>query len=159
VSRGPGRLQAGIMAVMRNHGGYWTAANLAQALLASRSVAATSSVRRALLKLERQGLISAEPAAGGIRFWQLTETELKRRKREERKQRRQAHEEAKFHSIFDELDRKMVKANDPAKLKLAKTLGLLGSDRDGEILSAARAAERQRKELDLSWAVLRGLQE
>jgi DNA-binding GntR family transcriptional regulator len=76
VSRGPGRLQAGIMAVMRNHGGYWTAANLAQALLASRSVAATSSVRRALLKLERQGLISAEPAAGGIRFWQLTETEL-----------------------------------------------------------------------------------
>jgi hypothetical protein len=53
----------------------------------------------------------------------------------------------------------MVKANDPAKLKLAKTLGLLGSDRDGEILSAARAAERQRKELDLSWAVLRGLQE
>jgi hypothetical protein len=34
---------------------------------------------------------------------------------------------------------------------LVKSLGMLGSDHAGERDNAARAAERQRKKLDMSW--------
>jgi hypothetical protein len=36
--------------------------------------------------------------------------------------------------------------------RLAKLLGMLGSDHDGEILAAARQAERLRSEARLTWA-------
>jgi hypothetical protein len=42
---------------------------------------------------------------------------------------------------------------------LVKTLGMLGSDHDGEIVNAARAAEKQRRKLGLTWdqLLIRGL--
>lgn len=39
-------------------------------------------------------------------------------------------------------------------IQLAKFLGMLGSNHDGEVLNAARIAERLRKKLDKSWVAL-----
>jgi len=39
-------------------------------------------------------------------------------------------------------------------IQLAKFLGMLGSSHDGEVLNAARIAERLRKKLDKSWVAL-----
>jgi hypothetical protein len=38
--------------------------------------------------------------------------------------------------------------------RLAKFLGMMGSDHDGEVLNAARMAERHRKAMNKSWLVL-----
>lgn len=38
--------------------------------------------------------------------------------------------------------------------KLAAVLGMLGSDHDGEVLAAARQAERMRRQAGLAWADL-----
>jgi hypothetical protein len=40
--------------------------------------------------------------------------------------------------------------------KLAKLLGMLGSNQDGELLNAARAAEQERKRLGLTWVEIFG---
>jgi hypothetical protein len=154
LSRGRGRIQAGILALLRR-GGFWSAAEFAQALLKSQSAAALSSVRRALRDLEREGAILSAPATGTTLLWQLAEVERRRQQREQRRARKQEREDAKLRALLDQVR----PSPNPARLKLAKTLGLLGSNQDGEILSAARAAERQRKELGLSWAALLGLRE
>ena len=41
--------------------------------------------------------------------------------------------------------------NKPEVDTLAKVLGMLGSDHDGEVLAAARQAERMRKETGRTW--------
>ena len=41
--------------------------------------------------------------------------------------------------------------------KLAKVLGMLGSEHDGEVLNAAKQVEKSRKELDTNWEVILGL--
>ena len=38
--------------------------------------------------------------------------------------------------------------------KLAKTLGMLGSEHDGEVLAAARQAERLRRQMGAAWSDL-----
>ena len=40
---------------------------------------------------------------------------------------------------------------------LAKILGMLGSNQDGEVLSAARAAEEMRQRANLTWEDLLGV--
>ena len=45
-----------------------------------------------------------------------------------------------------------MRAADPDKL--ARVLGLLGSDHDGEVIAAARAAERLRRQTGKSWTEL-----
>jgi hypothetical protein len=44
---------------------------------------------------------------------------------------------------------KQIRGNDRARL--VKVLGMLGSDRDGEVLNAARHAEQLRRKLNASW--------
>jgi len=43
------------------------------------------------------------------------------------------------------------------RLKLAKILGMLGSNQDGEVLSAARVAEEMRQRATLAWEDLLGV--
>jgi hypothetical protein len=50
-------------------------------------------------------------------------------------------------------------SNSDSVIQLAKFLGMLGSNHDGEVLNAARIAERFRKTLDKTWiALLTGAQ-
>ena len=41
-----------------------------------------------------------------------------------------------------------------ALTKLSRVLGMMGSEHDGEVLNAARVAERMRRDMNKSWAVL-----
>ena len=41
-----------------------------------------------------------------------------------------------------------------SRAKLAAVLGMMGSDHDGEVLSAARTAERLRRATNLTWSQL-----
>jgi hypothetical protein len=47
--------------------------------------------------------------------------------------------------------RKLAGIGDADRNTLVKVLGMLGSDHDGEILNAARSAERLRRKLGVSW--------
>jgi hypothetical protein len=141
MSRGPGSIQTGILELLRGYdpaGDFWSVLALARALCGSASPAALSSVRRALRELSHKGLVTPLPRRharfgdNGLR-WELTENKRKR--------------EGARHDPTPP-------PPDPARAKLAKTLGLLGSSHDGEVLAAARAAERQRLEIGLGWDAL-----
>ena len=58
-----------------------------------------------------------------------------------------------FANIFDGHRERKILHSGPREL-LIKTLGMLGSEHDGEILAAARAAETQRRKLGMTWEEL-----
>jgi hypothetical protein len=58
-----------------------------------------------------------------------------------------------FANIFDGRRERKILHSGPREL-LIKALGMLGSEHDGEILAAARAAEAQRRKLGMTWEEL-----
>jgi hypothetical protein len=54
-----------------------------------------------------------------------------------------------FSDMFGEQQQKEIHSS--SRTILVKALGMLASEHDGEILAAARTAERERKKLDMSW--------
>jgi hypothetical protein len=54
-----------------------------------------------------------------------------------------------FAEMFGRRERKVMDAK--ARDVLVKALGMLGSDSDGEVLNAARVAEKQRRKLGFTW--------
>jgi hypothetical protein len=72
MSRGPGRVQVGVLKLL--HSGKrksWTARKLAQSLFGTQTEAALESVRRVLRGLERQGKATGPPSQkDGTRVWQ-----------------------------------------------------------------------------------------
>lgn len=61
---------------------------------------------------------------------------------------RRAQHEA-FANLFGRRESKVMNAR--ARDVLVKALGMLGSDSDGEVLNAARVAEKQRRKLNMTW--------
>lgn len=69
-----------------------------------------------------------------------------RRAREEAKR---AEQEAYANMFADFRQQREIHSSD--RTQLVKILGMLGSDRDGEVLNAGRHAERLRRKLNMSW--------
>jgi hypothetical protein len=103
-----------------------------------------ASVRRALAALVRKGLVRQ----GTNKAWRSIESEKReeeymrewRRQNGRRRRRRERREEE-------------AREQSPTRV-LSKLLGMLGSDHDGEVLTAARKAEAERRRLGKTWGDL-----
>jgi hypothetical protein len=109
--------------------------------------------------LTAQGRIAAVDSDTTTKFWPQTTAEKRRQPRQRAEQQKQQQERAQREEEARRaagIDPSRPKAHDDRE-KLAKILALMGSDHDGEVLSAARRAERQRKRMGLTWAELLGV--
>jgi DNA-binding MarR family transcriptional regulator len=153
MSRGHGRAQRLILERLTDRWNFASARTIAESF-PSKGIpvapAMIETVRRALRALEREGLVCIyQPGASGTtKLWSLTATQRKRAERE-RSQRKARERKSKRD---DEILKAMpVRKPQPQRDMLVKILGMLGSDQDGEALSAARKAETLRVKLGLSW--------
>ena len=124
---------------------------------------AADSTRRALKTLERKGSVKAipgslyskatcacsagapQPRSGGS---------AKQRQRKERARMRNAGEKRTTASSRLSVSTRASTICRGPRDKLAKLLGMLGSEHEGEILAAARMVEVERKRLELTWEQL-----
>jgi hypothetical protein len=162
MSRGPGRVQAGILRVLATAPNR-SAAELAEYIFGNTTATALASVRRALGRLIAVGqIIQLPPVIGMPNFYGLAVSEKRHQARQRAKARQQARERedreraARYHAGLGVAPQERLPETLAGRDKLAKILGLLGSDKDGEVLAAARRAEQQRKKMALSWAELLG---
>jgi hypothetical protein len=148
-----GRIEQAIVDCLRGYPGmaWWPRWISAQVFKADTpTTAQIVSVRRALRSLQRKDLVERVSAARGRRdgSWKLKEAEPRRRRRQ--------HSED-----FDERLSQIVdippKAPTEDKQKLVMILGMLGSEHDGEIVVAARQAEKLRRKLGMTWEQLLSL--
>jgi Zn finger protein HypA/HybF involved in hydrogenase expression len=119
-------------------------------------------VRRAL-----RTLASAREVVSDNNSWlRWTEEKEKARQkevREEKARRKKARrqekaEQERARRTADEREKAISPSKPNKKLEtLAKTLGMLGSDHEGEKLNAAEQAEKLRRELGMTWRQLMGL--
>jgi hypothetical protein len=116
--------------------------------------------------LESKGLVKVIP---GSRYLKVTwclqrwrpSAEIRRqreaaaaeRARKDEARRQQTND--RFEKAFG-LDRSTNRLSRAATDKLAKLLGMLGSEHEGEVLSAARKIEAERKRLERTWEQLLG---
>jgi hypothetical protein len=114
------------------------------------------SVRRALA-----GLVKDEMAGRifdyRLRVWNWLSIENYRvfRKREESSERTRARKESKKREAS-----RLARMEESRGISvLAKILGMLGSEHDGEALTAARRAEDQRRKLGMTWAELLAIED
>ena len=104
-------------------------------------------------------IVSVKEGWPPAKRWRLPEDVRKRDRRERERQgrhdkaRADAEAEAKAFRLLMERLAGPPKSRGVAA-KIANLLGMLGSDHDGEVLNAARHAERLRKESDLTWPQL-----
>lgn len=115
------------------------------------SPAMSISVRRALAGLVKNKM-AGRVFDYRLRVWNWLSIESYRdfRKREGSGERARARKEAKKKEA-SRLSR--IRENGDLSV-LAKILGMLGSEHDGEALTAARRAEDQRRKLGMTWAEL-----
>jgi hypothetical protein len=120
------------------------------------SPAMSISVRRALA-----GLVKDEMAGRifdyRLRVWHWLSIENYRvfRKREESSERTRARKESKKREAS-----RLARIEESRGISvLAKILGMLGSEHDGEALTAARRAEDQRRKLGMTWAELLAIED
>ena len=123
------------------------------------------SLRRAIGSLQRKGLI--EPLIEGKRptLWVLkgaAKKEWSRRRARSRTRRESDRERFERQHQEDEAMQsflgRMIGRADPEAHTLARILGMLGSDADGECLAAARKVEAARRKTGKSWHQLLGLE-
>lgn len=109
--------------------------------------ALAASVRRALGSLRQKGrLVQVEG-----RNWTLVEKWQRSEKLREREEERRREEKATAHEApWTEVEEGCLDYQTAGR-RLAKVLALLASPHDGEVISAARQAERIRRRLQLSW--------
>jgi hypothetical protein len=112
------------------------------------SDALRSSINRALRKLARSGLIYEYDRLGPTKYWALVANKEKKRRRSREQARQERYEEA-LREAQRRAEAQRQKTDATAQLK--KVLGMLGSDHDGEVLTAARQAEAIRRKLKLTW--------
>jgi hypothetical protein len=113
------------------------------------SGALRSSINRALRKLARSGLIYEYDRLGPTKYWAFVANKENKKRRRSREQANQE----RYEEALREAQRlgEAQRQKTDAKAQLKKVLGMLGSDHDGEVLSAARQAEAIRRNLRLTW--------
>ena len=107
------------------------------------------AVRRALGSLERKGLVvrvKPDWPTASRAAWKLSYAESRKTHKRRRAQHRNHESEALRYA------HEHLKAQGAEKERLAKLLGMLSSNHDGEILNAAKMIEAERKRLDQTWA-------
>ena len=110
-----------------------------------------ASIRRAVLRLRDKGMV----VKAGI-GWSLTQSHRRYQGKERSRQReRQKAEEAARELAFGDDDFETKPRTQAVKTRLAHLLGMLGSDHDGEVISAARQIEKERRRLGKTWHELR----
>src|SRR5262249_18680556 len=142
MNRGPGATERGVLAALARYGPM-NATELAQDIFGlwgtvrlEPTAAQLRGVRQAIRHLATRGVIVEYYSGSGRKYWQLPEPE----KREGRRGRSRAlHESAVGESIPALAD------------KFIKLLGMLGSEHAGERANAIAAAERLRKQYDITW--------
>jgi hypothetical protein len=150
-----GSVQQGILHCLADKKA-WGARQLAHSILNSTSPAALVSIRRAARALEATGLIVTVPDISTSKFWRLAAADKRhqaKKKAKERKrtdERRQEEDQARRRAMEKDYE-PPKRSSDPEMAKLAKILGMLGSDADGEVLAAARRAEKLRCQMDITW--------
>jgi hypothetical protein len=158
MSRGFGRVERFILDTLtppqRRGLQCYTAAELLDLLDPANRETALVSLRRALRRLlaadlifatgerpNRYGLTAADSAA------QRDRRRRDKRRAERERRRRQQWQEREEARIGE-----AARQQRTALSRLVRLLGMLGSDHDGEILAAAKAAEAERRRLELTWA-------
>jgi len=123
------------------------------------SAAQAVAVRRALRSLVAKGLAkqtyrgAKKHSAEWIPAGPPTKKERREAGRQKREERKRSQE--RLNEIFDQMFQR--KGNDAERATLAKILGMLGSDHQGEREQAAVQAERLRKKLGITWQELLGI--
>ena len=133
----------------------YSASQLASIIADSRgrpNVSDLVSVRRALYSLERKGLVIRREAPPGRSKWLWTLASAAKREARRQRRAREKTEGARRRKKF--LER--ADAATATNARLAKLLGMLGSDHDGEVLSAARQVEAERRKLGKVWTEILG---
>lgn len=146
MSRGLGRVERRVLELLEGYEEL-PAAQITSIIAgtAEPTPALAASVRRALGSLRQKGrLVQVEG-----RNWMLME----KWQRSEKLREREGHSEEKG-STYEETPTEVEEGYvdyQTAGRRLAKVLALLASPHDGEVISAARRAERIRRRLQLSW--------
>jgi hypothetical protein len=131
MSRGLGRVQRAILGYMvADRRRPWSANELAERILGSASTSAQFSIRRALANLGAAGTIVELPSDTAIKFWRMAANERHPPGRDNRKRKEEQRRREK--------DLRQARPD-----KLAKMLGILGSDHEGHVLLGAGQANRQ----------------
>jgi hypothetical protein len=161
MSRGMGSVQQGILHCLADKKA-WGARPLANSILNSTSPAALVSIRRAARALEATGLIFTVPDISTSKFWRLAAVDRRhqaKKKANEHKradERRREEDRARRRAMEEDYEPPKRSSNSEMA-KLAKILGMLGSDADGEALAAARRAEKLRRQMDITWDRILGV--
>lgn len=159
MSRGSGRIEECVIAVLSHKGAYGPGSAVIKAVAASLdrpvSRALDASVRRALAALKTKGIVIQDDA----RAWMLAENyrrENEAARRRQRRERAKAREKSSqdYQAGDGGFDIADMFTPSPEVQRLARLLGMLGSDHDGEVLSAARHAEALRKKIGKDWLTL-----
>jgi predicted Zn-ribbon and HTH transcriptional regulator len=150
MSHGLGKIERRILKELKRAQRPLTANEVLAFCLFLKTPATAVAVRRALGSLERKGFMVRVkpdwPTAARV-AWELSDVE----KRAERaRKRRDRKAEADMDSVREEIA--ALNAETTEKDRLAKLLGMLGSHYDGEVLSAARLVEAERKHIGKTWA-------
>ena len=162
MSRGFGQIERAIIKLFDYDGPGLVGATgieIAQYVTGARD---SSSVRRALKRLEAKGIIVPLPKRRGRSIiWVLTNTakdEARREKRRERDRARRQKRKHEAHQEDQESRRAWQSLQDRARdtARLEHLLGMLGSAHEGEVLSAARLAEKERLRLGKTWKEILG---
>lgn len=157
MSRGFGQIERAIIEFFDGGGPDFlgaTGAAIAQCATGTRD---NSSVRRALKRLEAKGLIVLLPKRDGRPIiWGLTSAAKDATRRKQRRERDRARRQRRKYEAHQEdqeswaaWQRHQDRARSTALLE--NLLGMLGSAHEGEVINAARLAERERRRLGKTW--------
>jgi hypothetical protein len=168
MSRGHGLLQQRIISYLEEYE-HQTAEHIAWALERLHfTQISMPSLRRALRGLEAEGVVLNEGTSRND-VWQLSAELLilaatrrfhakadqkskASRDRRERKKRRDQSEHGNTYDDFFEQQRKRIAEKQDGLVRVAKLLEMLGSEHDGEVMSAARKLHEFRVRSNKSWS-------
>lgn len=162
MSRGPGRIERACLDAFEFGRSKWLTTReitawVGLSLSRPESNSLASSIRRALAALRKRGVLLSQQDSEGVTLWTIAEKERRRqsqkRRRAEQKQKKWEQADREEAEWLRELTKAREKAESEIE-RLAKLLGMLGSDHDGEVLNAARRAEEKRREMGKSWQEL-----
>ena len=164
MSRGPGRIEQACLHSFDIRKPEWLTTKsitIEVEIILGRedSPALASSIRRALAALRRKGALQSRKDLDGVVMWTIAAEERKRQQRRQRRAERERRERVREEQerLEQKLSEGFMKRRDKQEqqlARLAKALGMLGSEHDGEVLSAARTAERERLNLGKTWPEL-----
>lgn len=158
--RVPENLQRAILDVLDERRA--TARELAKIIFGRPTDVGEELVRRALRTLESAGEVVPDKNSW-LRWTEEKEKARQKKVREEKARRKKARrqekaEQERARRAADEREKAISPSKPNTDLEtLAKILGMLGSDHEGEKLNAAEGAEKHRRKLGMTWAELLGL--